>query len=179
MTIVYQIGNSLITKDLVFGWVIVNDKSFLAISSCDDTALLQELAASGLPVYLDDFKTAINNRIADLKAREEYRLAVEEIRHQRDETTKAEADCNLIAAAKKRLAFEHSVFTLGSLIAYDLQQSDKSLLSNGSHHAYASVSMKVVDGSVVYVVTGLSHNKVVGEYDSIYKAAERVARIWW
>ena len=172
MSIVFQLGNATITKDIVFGWMVGRDERFFAIKTMDEVSL-RELATATFPAYLDEFKAACNVQLELLLKEKEKKAKLDAEMLLKKQERHQQLKEHLLHGVDERLS---TAKALAEEIADGLADGETASLKGRDGHIYARVTQNKGDFIKAFKVTGGNTEFYAG---SILEAAFGIMKAWW
>lgn len=171
MTTVYQLGNVQIAKDMVFGWTFTYKGELHIVKNIDNMEVLEELANTNLPIYLDSFKAACRQRHGELVAIAAKEKAAADAR-------RAEKVAVVAKAADEFKATMATIQDIGlSMVEQFCFSNEAKLSAEGSNYVYAVVTK--TPGVYTGGFTISNHaGKKLQSFDTVAEVATFVARHW-
>lgn len=172
MSIVFQLGNATITKDIVFGWMVERDERFFAIKTMDEVSL-RELATATFPAYLDEFKAACNVQLELLLKEKEKKAKLDAEMLLKKQERHQQLKEHLLQGIDERLS---AAKALAVEIADSLAAGETASLKGEDGRIYARVTRSSEEFINDFKVTGGSKEFYA---DSILDAAFGIMKAWW
>lgn len=171
MTTVYQLGNVQIAKDMIFGWTFTYEGNLHIVENIESMEVLEELAKTNLPVYLDGFKVACRRRYDELVAIAAKEKAATDAR-------RAEKVAVVAKAADEFKATMATIQDIGlSMVEQFCFSNEAKLSAEGSNYVYAVVTK--TPGVYTGCFTISDHaGKKLQSFDTLVEVATFVARHW-
>ena len=185
MTTTFVLGKSTITKDMVFGWVIVAEDGRVGILKQESSILLQELLSQSYPAYMQGFVEDCKKYLQEALQRE----------------TQASLDTQIIQTLipelpdvrqQAKMRRQAEILGMKNFLEDMFQKQDRVEIDYGSDYVYA-IAVKGVDKDTdnkdvisysLYTVTSKvnkpqSTEGYIATHASLQELAQSVCNRWW
>ena len=185
MTTTFVLGKSTITKDMVFGWVIVAEDGRVGILKQESSILLQELLSQSYPTYMQGFVEDCKKYLQEALQRE----------------TQASMDTQIIQTLipelpdvwqQAKMRRQAEILGIKNFLEEMFQKQDRVEIDYGSDYVYA-VAVKGVDKDTdnkditsysLYTVANKVTNPqrtegYIATHASLQELAQSVCNRWW
>ena len=185
MTTTFVLGKSTITKDMVFGWVIVAEDGRVGILNQESSILLQELLSQSYPAYMQGFveecrkylQEALQREAQASKDIENVKTLIPEIPDKRQQA---------------QMRRQSEILGMKNFLEEMFQKQDRVEIDYGSDYVYA-VAIKRVDkytfsesitSYTLHTVANketkpLSTEGYIATHSNLQELAQSVCNRWW
>lgn len=185
MTTTFVLGKSTITKDMVFGWVIVAEDGRVGILKQESSILLQELLSQSYPAYMQGFveecrkylQEALQREAQASKDIENVKTLIPEIPDKRQQA---------------QMRRQSEILGMKNFLEEMFQKQDRVEIDYGSDCVYA-VAIKRVDkytfsesitSYTLHTVANketkpLSTEGYIATHSNLQELAQSVCNRWW
>ena len=185
MTTTFVLGKSTITKDMVFGWVIVAEDGRVGILKQESSILLQELLSQSYPAYMQGFVEDCKKYLQEALQRETQASMDTQI----IQTLIPEIPDKIQQAQMRRQA---EILGMKNFLEDMFQKQDRVEIDYGSDYVYAiavkgvgkDTDNKDVISYSLYTVTSKvnkpqSTEGHVATHSNLQELAQSVCNRWW
>ena len=180
MTTTFVLGKTTISKDMVFGWVIMAEDGRVGILNQESSILLQEVLSQSYPAYMQGFVEDCRKYLQEALQRE----------------AQASMDTQLIQTLipeipdvrqQAKMRRQAEILGMKNYLEDMFQKQDRVEIDYGSDYVYA-IAVKGVDKDVVsYSLYTVANKTTVAQskegyiacHASLQELAQSVCNRWW